>query len=157
MFKTYWYLQLNAIIACSNIMWFCIYRYNNDWGKICIRDIHKRHPISHPYGQAMGCLLWQFWVKIDRVIMALHCISAISSSVTDSNHQQWSVNIVIQLQLNGNWTRSPVKWSKHQLFVPTPKYYQSWVSISAGCGSGHWLKSLIMWDIFDSTGSFVLV
>ena len=22
---------------------------------------HKRHPISHPHGWAMGCLLWVFW------------------------------------------------------------------------------------------------
>ena len=35
--------------------------------------IHKRHPISHPHGWAMGCLCEDF-VKIDHVIMAPHCI-----------------------------------------------------------------------------------
>ena len=25
---------------------------------------HKWHPISHPYGWAMGCLLWGFWRKL---------------------------------------------------------------------------------------------
>ena len=50
-------LQLSAVIARSNITWFCIW-YNNDWDKICIIRgyIHKRHPIARPHGRAMGCV-----------------------------------------------------------------------------------------------------
>ena len=32
---------------------------------------HKRHPISHPHGQSMGCLLWD---KNYHWIMRIHCI-----------------------------------------------------------------------------------
>ena len=47
-------IQLSAIIARTNITWFCIW-YNNDWGKICIRGyIHKRHPIACLSGKLLG-------------------------------------------------------------------------------------------------------
>ena len=50
-------VQSSAVIARSNITWFCIW-YDNDWGKICIWGyVHKRHPISRPFGRAMGCHL----------------------------------------------------------------------------------------------------
>ena len=46
-----------AIIMQSNISWYCM-ECNNDWRRTYIRVyIHKRHPISHPQGWVIGCLL----------------------------------------------------------------------------------------------------
>ena len=66
-------LQSGAVIMPSIITWYSMQHYN-DLGipkPVCT---HKMHPISHPHGQAMGCLLWKFSKTIDRIIMALHCI-----------------------------------------------------------------------------------
>ena len=50
----------------SSITWYCIHHFS-DWGRIYISVLaHKRHPISHLSGQAMGCLLWGFWKKLTR-------------------------------------------------------------------------------------------
>ena len=65
-------LQLDAIITWYIITWYCI-QHCSDWIRTYIRVwTHKRHPIAHPYGWAMGCLLWETWDKI-AVITAPHC------------------------------------------------------------------------------------
>ena len=57
-------LQLSAVLTRPNMTWYCIH-HSSDWGRIYIRiSIHKRHPISHPSGWAMGCILWGFWRKL---------------------------------------------------------------------------------------------
>ena len=67
-------IQLSAVIMQSNITTYCIHHCRN-WGRISIRGwTHTRHPIPHPNGQAMGCLLWILFERNDRVITALHCI-----------------------------------------------------------------------------------
>ena len=44
-------------------LWYCIH-HSRDWCKIWIRVwTHKRHPITHPNGWAMGCILCWFWKK----------------------------------------------------------------------------------------------
>ena len=40
--------------------------------------IHKKHPISHPDGRAMGCLLWEFGRKLTILYY---------STVTDAEHE----------------------------------------------------------------------
>ena len=51
-------IQSSAIIRRSNIVRHYVNDYRN-WGRISIRCwIHKRHPIPHPNGWAMGGLLW---------------------------------------------------------------------------------------------------
>ena len=53
----------STVVTRSNVVQYCIKDYRN-WGRIAIKcGIHKRHPISHPRGQAMGCLLWIFQVQ----------------------------------------------------------------------------------------------
>ena len=38
-------------------------RHCDDNSRTYIRlHTHSRHPIVHPYGRAMGCLLWEFWM-----------------------------------------------------------------------------------------------
>ena len=44
---------------------------------------HKRHPIAHPDGWAMGCLLWVFGRKF---MIILHCITA--QQHMEPGHQQ---------------------------------------------------------------------
>ena len=67
-------IQSSAVITRSKIVRYCINNCRN-WGRISIRIwIHKRRPITRPDGRAMGCLLLIFLRKIDRVIMAPHCI-----------------------------------------------------------------------------------
>ena len=59
------YIQANAVIAWSNIIWFCIW-YNSEGGKICISGyIHKRNPTTRPHGQAVRCLSLQ-WCHNER-------------------------------------------------------------------------------------------
>ena len=66
-----WRVQSGAIMEGSNTTWFWIW-CGNDWGEICIWCyIHKRHPISRPYGRAMGCLLWGFGWKL--TVLWRHC------------------------------------------------------------------------------------
>ena len=64
-----------------------ISRYDNEY---ILQNPHKRHPIAHPLGWALGCLLWtqilicfllqllqwciQYHAILDRIIMALECI-----------------------------------------------------------------------------------
>ena len=56
-----------------------------------LQNAHKRHPIAHPLGQDIRCILWaqtliyslpqslQWWIQyhiiLDRIITALDCIS----------------------------------------------------------------------------------
>ena len=66
------FIQSSAVITGSNIV---RYHMNNYRNRISIRWwIHKRHPIPRPNGRAMGCLLWIFVKKIDRVITASYSI-----------------------------------------------------------------------------------
>ena len=67
------HIQSSAVRAQSNIIRFCTW-YDNEWCKICISGyIHKRQPISRPYGRAMGCLLWgSGWS---------HCISSFGYTI----------------------------------------------------------------------------
>ena len=53
-------IQFSAVIARFSIIRYYINNYTN-WGRISIRCwIHKRHPIPHPNGRVMGCLLGTF-------------------------------------------------------------------------------------------------
>ena len=55
-------------LILSNVTYFT--HHCRNWGRMSLRGwTHKRHPIPHPNGRAIGCLLW-----IDRVIMAPHFI-----------------------------------------------------------------------------------
>ena len=45
-----------------------------------LKHIHKRHPITHPHGWAMGCLL-RILEETDHVITALHSISPDNAGV----------------------------------------------------------------------------
>ena len=66
-------IEYNTVIMWSNIVRYCMNDCRN-W--ISIRYwIHRRCPIPHPKGQAMGCLLWILFEKIDRIIVAPHCIT----------------------------------------------------------------------------------
>ena len=57
-------IQSSAVIMRSNIVSYYIKDCRN-WRRISNRCwIHKRHPIPHPNGQAMGCLLWMFVRKL---------------------------------------------------------------------------------------------
>ena len=57
-------VQSSAVIMRSKIVRFCINNCRN-WDIISIGCwIHKRHPISHPSGRAIGCLLWIFVIKL---------------------------------------------------------------------------------------------
>ena len=50
-------IQSSAVITRSNITWCSINHYS-DWGRISITVwTHKTHPIPHPNGQAIGCIL----------------------------------------------------------------------------------------------------
>ena len=55
--------ELNTVECRYNVLhmtWYCIHHFD-DWGRIYIRVLtHERHPITHPSGRAMGCLLWRF-------------------------------------------------------------------------------------------------
>ena len=80
------WIQWSAIIAQSNITWFCIW-YDNDWGKMYIRSyIHKNTPNMSHSGVSYGVSFVRIWVKINRFITALHCILfpylAISTSIS---------------------------------------------------------------------------
>ena len=56
-------VQLSASIMRSNLVRYCINDCRNS-GRILIRCwIHKRHPIPRANGQAMGCLLWIFFLE----------------------------------------------------------------------------------------------
>ena len=73
-----------------NSSYTVLYRYN---AVNFLINIHKRHPIAHALGPAMGCLLWiqhlidtlpqflqlfmQYLTIQDRVITALNCICLI--------------------------------------------------------------------------------
>ena len=58
----------SAVITWSNIVRYYINNYRN-WGRILIRCwIHKRYPIPHPSGQAMGCLTWIFVRKLTTLL-----------------------------------------------------------------------------------------
>ena len=80
-----------------------------------IKNIHERHPIAHPVGQGMECLLWiqplldilpqfrqcvQYLVLLDRVITALDCVMGIGT---------------IAEQIKMASTRI---WKTHSLFFP---------------------------------------
>ena len=58
------YIQSSAVITRSNLLWYCHW-HCNDWGRTEIKlQTHNRHPIPHPHGRAMGCLLWGFERKL---------------------------------------------------------------------------------------------
>ena len=58
------HIQSSAVITWCNIVRYCINNYGNS-DRISIRCwFHKRHPIPHPNGRAMGCLLWIFVRKL---------------------------------------------------------------------------------------------
>ena len=49
-----------------------------------LSDNHNRHPIAHPKGWAMGCLLWVIWSMIYALLLRLvHCISYCIVTVHD--------------------------------------------------------------------------
>ena len=53
--------SMGAVIARSNIIWFCT-QHNRDWsGTYVTVNHHNMHRIPRPHGRAMGCPLWQFW------------------------------------------------------------------------------------------------
>ena len=104
-------LQSSAVITRCNISWYHIQQRNGNsriWMRLCI---HKRHPISHPYGRAMGCLLWGFWsewvikfnglsrtvdskvhiVHISRVIIA-YTLESLSSLTQITHNLQATIN-----------------------------------------------------------------
>ena len=62
--RTLRHVKSSIVITQSNITWQCIHHFT-DWGRIYFRVLTlKRHPISCPSGQTMGCLLWGFWRKL---------------------------------------------------------------------------------------------
>ena len=67
-YTSLWSKNLN-IQWCLSITWpymcrfFIVYSFMKGWMLICLWT-HNRHPISCPDGQAMGCLLWVFCVKL---------------------------------------------------------------------------------------------
>ena len=74
-------IKSSAVIARSNITWFCKW-YDNDWGKICIGGyVHKRHPAviftKKNSRVSYGVSFVRTWVKIDRIVTAPHCLSLV--------------------------------------------------------------------------------
>ena len=60
----YIYYSWMQIITWYIITWYRI-QHCSDWIRTYIRVwTHKRHPIPHPYGWAMGCLLWEIVRKL---------------------------------------------------------------------------------------------
>ena len=89
-------VQSSAIITQSTMTWFCIW-YVSDWGKICTRAyIHKRHlylPASY------GVSSVRIWVKIDRVITALHCVTALKIDTPQLGHEGELSGVLCELKV----------------------------------------------------------
>ena len=63
---------VNCHYNASNLSRYYI-RHCDNSGRIWIRSQnHNRHPISHPHGRAMGCLLWGFGRKL--TALKQHCV-----------------------------------------------------------------------------------
>ena len=67
-------IQPSAVIMRSYVS-RCYIRHCENSGKKLIRYYnHNRHTISRPHGRAMECLLWGFWIKLNRVITILYFV-----------------------------------------------------------------------------------
>ena len=99
-------IQSSAIITRSNITWYCT-RHCKTWGRIWIRGwVHKT---SHalPYRSSYGMSFVNILQRIDRVIMALHCIMLYSTMIyPESIVPKYSkLHVSIIMWFNRCWSR----------------------------------------------------
>ena len=58
---------------------------------------HKRHPIPHPLGRAMECLLWIIFEKIPHIITAPNCLM---SSAKDQGPCQYKERCLTRIRIS---------------------------------------------------------
>ena len=80
------------------VTWFCyqlIAKPGNKTATVLWPDPYsQKTPHNLPLGASYGISLLRIWVKIDRIIMALHCIWIIEKCNVASLHSLWSLRSV---------------------------------------------------------------
>ena len=77
-----------------------------------LRNIHKRHPITHPLGRGLGCILWiQHLIDILPQFLPLFMqyLTILDHVITTLDYQQW---MTVATESNSSWHGDAIWWHR---------------------------------------------
>ena len=97
---TYLWVQSIAVITHSNLSRYNIRRCDDSKRTKIRLQTHNRHPILRPDGQAMECLLREFWRKL--IALQRHCTVYTRKTIDgwSMHHMIWSIYVCVWVKLD---------------------------------------------------------